>query len=102
MKGTFTVAAVADMEKMLSAELWGVDAIDARYYTARFNVGAIQTLRVGNTTKYRFMVLAFTAQALSIFLLAASSLRRLSSDDGSGTSSSAHQILVLLHRRPRR
>jgi hypothetical protein len=68
-KGTFTVAAVNDMKMMLGVQRWGFNQIDARNYTAHFNVKAIQTLRAGNTTKYRFMVLAFTAQALSIFLL---------------------------------
>jgi hypothetical protein len=67
--GSFHLAAVGDMNRMLGLELWGIDDIDARYYTAQLNVLAIKTLRSGNTLKYRFLVLALTAQALGIFVL---------------------------------
>jgi pheromone shutdown protein TraB len=68
-RGGFSVAAVKDMRRMLSAELWASNPIDARNYTAQLDLIAIRTLRTGNTTKYRFLVLALTAQALGIFLL---------------------------------
>jgi hypothetical protein len=68
-RGGFSLAAVKDMRRMLSAELWAVNDIDARNYTAQLNVLAIRTLRAGNTIKYRFLVLAHTLQALGIFLL---------------------------------
>jgi hypothetical protein len=68
-RGSFSLAAVSDMNRMLGNELWGIDDIDARYYTAQLNVLAIRTLRAGNTLKYRFLVLALTSQALGIFLL---------------------------------
>jgi hypothetical protein len=67
--GRFSLAAVNDMERMLGAELWGINDIDARNYTAQLNLLAIRTLRAGNTLKHRFLVQAFASQALGIFLL---------------------------------
>lgn len=70
-RGRFSLAAVADMSKMLGDELWGINEIDARNYTAQLNLLAIRTLRAGNGIKYRFLALALTAQAIGILLLAA-------------------------------
>ncbi len=68
--GEFKVAAVNDLNRMLSAELWPVDTIDARYYTAQLNILATKTLRAGNTTKYRYLVIALVVQAIGVSLLA--------------------------------
>ena len=67
--GRFAVAAVKDMTRMLGQDLWKVDNIDARNYTAQLNLVAVQSLRVGNGIKYRFLVLSMFAQALGVFLL---------------------------------
>lgn len=68
--GEFKVASVNDLNKMLSAALWPVDTIDARYYTAQLNILATKTLRSGNTTKYRYLVIALVVQAIGVALLA--------------------------------
>jgi hypothetical protein len=67
--GSFSLAAVEDMERMLSAELWGVEDVNARYYTAQLDLLAIRGLRAGNTLKYRVLVPALAVQAIGIFLL---------------------------------
>lgn len=59
-----------DLNRMLSTELWPVDTIDARYYTAQLNILATKTLRAGNTTKYRYLVIALVVQAIGVLLLA--------------------------------
>ncbi|WP_006247152.1 hypothetical protein [Mycolicibacterium tusciae] len=70
-RGRFSLAAVSDMNRMLGDELWAITEVDARNYTAQLNLLAIRTLRAGNSNKYRFLVLALTAQAIGILLLAA-------------------------------
>lgn len=67
----FRIASTNDMARMLSAELWGYHLTDARNETAKLNIKAIRTLRAGNTTKYRFLVLALFTQALGVLLLGA-------------------------------
>jgi hypothetical protein len=69
LSGRYRLAAVEDMNRMLSAELWASNEIDARNYTGQLNVLAIRTLRAGNTLKYRFLVLALACQAVGIFFL---------------------------------
>lgn len=68
-RGAFRLANITDMNRMLGPELWATNEVDARNYTAQLNVLTIRTLRAGNTVKYRFLVLALTAQALGVFLL---------------------------------
>lgn len=67
----FRIASSNDMTRMLGPELWGYDLIDARNETAKLNIKAIRTLRAGNTTKFRFLVLALLAQAFGVLLLGA-------------------------------
>jgi hypothetical protein len=69
-RGRFEVAAVNDMNRMLGADLWGADNVDARNYTAQLNLVAIRSLRTGNGFKYRFLVLGLSTQAVGVFLLA--------------------------------
>jgi hypothetical protein len=69
-RSRFEVAAVNDMNRMLAAELWSVDNIDARNYTAQLNLLAIRSLRAGNGIKYRFLVLSLFTQAIGVLLLA--------------------------------
>lgn len=69
--GRFFVAAAEDMDRMLGQELWGTDTIDARNYTAELDVLAIRSLRSGNNTKYRFLVLGMFTQAFGVLLLGA-------------------------------
>lgn len=73
--GEFKVASENDMRRMLSAELWPAHTIDARHYTADLNILAIKTLREGNSTKYRCLVLAHVVQATGVFLLALFALK---------------------------
>jgi hypothetical protein len=69
-RGRYLVADVSDMNKMLSADKWGIDNIDARHDTAELNVLAICTLRIGNKVKYRSLMRALTSQAIGVVLLA--------------------------------
>jgi hypothetical protein len=69
-RSRFEVAAVNDMNRMLGADLWGADNVDARNYTAQLNLVAIRSLRTGNGFKYRFLVLSLSTQAIGAFLLA--------------------------------
>lgn len=71
----FRVASEADLRSMLSAELWPSHTIDARYHTADLNIVAIKTLREGNHTKYRSLVLAHVLQATGVLLLALFALK---------------------------
>lgn len=69
-RGRFSLAAVNDMHRMLGDELWPINEVHARNYTAQLNLLAIRTLRAGNAIKYQFIVLALASQALGISLLA--------------------------------
>jgi hypothetical protein len=69
-KGGYSLAAVSDMKRMLSAKLWGQNGIDARNYTAGLDVLAIDTLRAGNKAKYKLLMRALTSQAIGVLLLA--------------------------------
>jgi hypothetical protein len=69
-RSRFEVAAVNDMNRMLGAELWGENNVDARNYTAQLNLLAIRSLRKGNGFKHRFRVLSLFIQAMGVFLLA--------------------------------
>lgn len=73
--GGFRVASEDDLRSMLSAEMWPAHTIDARYYTADLNILAIKTLREGNSTKYRSLVLAHILQATGVLLLALFALK---------------------------
>lgn len=76
----FRIASTTDMTRMLSAELWGYHLIDARNETAKLNINAIRTLRAGNTTKFRFLVLALSTQALGVLLLGAFAITVIASN----------------------
>jgi hypothetical protein len=64
------LAAIGDMTQMLpSAELRKLDNVDARNYTAQLNLRAIQSLRLGNNTKYQVHGPELFTQAVGVFIL---------------------------------
>jgi hypothetical protein len=69
-KGSYSLAAVDDMELMLGPDYWGINGIDARHQTAPLNIGVIATLRTGNKAKYKLVMGAMRSQAIGAFLLA--------------------------------